>query len=185
MGILKRIMIFCLVILIAFLAGKFIIKTYIFKAEHKSYVISYSRENSIDPRLTLAVIKAESNFDCKAKSKSNAIGLMQMTPKTGEWVAEQMGIYDFDENMLKNPETNIKFGTWYLKDLKEEFKDIDLAIAAYNAGRGNVKKWLAKDEHSMDGKTLNNIPFKETDKYVKKVNSYYNIYKKLYDENLE
>ena len=72
-------------------------------------------------------------------------------------------------------------GCWYLSDLKKEFNgNMDLVLAAYNGGRGNVEKWLKDSNTSPDGQNLKNIPFKETDKYVKKVNTNYNIYKYLY-----
>ncbi|EPS47163.1 transglycosylase SLT domain-containing protein [Clostridium botulinum CFSAN002367] len=106
---------------------------------------------------------------------------MQITPETGEWVAEKMGMKDFNIDDLKDPETNIKMGCWYLNNLKEEFDgNMDLVLAAYNGGRGNVQKWLKDSEHSKDGESLHYIPFKETDKYVKKVKAIYNIYRFLY-----
>ena len=71
-------------------------------------------------------------------------------------------------------------GCWYLDNLRDEFNNMDLVIAAYNAGRGNVNEWLKNIDYSSDGKTLNYIPFPETRAYVDKVNSYYNIYKFLY-----
>jgi soluble lytic murein transglycosylase len=89
--------------------------------------------------------------------------------------------------MLNDPEFNIRIGCWYLNNLNTEFKyNTEVVLAAYNGGRGNVQKWLKSSEHSSDGKTLKYIPFKETDKYVKKVRVNYRIYKYLYgnDKNL-
>lgn len=144
-------------------------------------IFKYSYENNIDPYFVASVIKVESNFDKDAKSSKSAAGLMQITPETAKWVASEMKISGYSESMLLNPETNIKMGCWYLKDLKEEFNgNTDLMLAAYNGGRGNVNKWLKDKEKSTDGKTLIFIPFKETDKYVKKVNATYSIYKKIY-----
>ncbi|MDP4143848.1 MAG: lytic transglycosylase domain-containing protein [Bacillota bacterium] len=148
---------------------------------YSDYVYKYAAQYKLDPYFVEAVIKSESNFDANAKSKKNAYGLMQITPTTAEWAAEKMGIKAFSSDMLYNPEFNIRMGCWYLNDLSSEFKgNMDLVLAAYNGGRGNVKKWLNDTAHSSDGQNLDYIPFKETDKYVKKVNTNYSMYKKLY-----
>lgn len=155
-----------------------------FPLKHSDYIIKYSQRYALDPYLVSAVIKTESNFDEGARSHKNAYGLMQITPDTAEWAAEKMNIKDFDVSMLNDPEFNIKMGCWYLNNLREEFDgNIDVALAAYNGGRGNVQKWLKSSDHSLDGKNLHYIPFKETDKYVKKVKVNYSIYKYLYDKS--
>ncbi|WP_102400093.1 lytic transglycosylase domain-containing protein [Haloimpatiens massiliensis] len=153
----------------------------IYPYKHRQYIEKYSAENGLDPMLIAAIIKTESNFDERAKSNKDAYGLMQLTPETAKWISEKMKIQNFNEHMLYDPETNIKMGCWYVKNLQNEFKDMDLVLAAYNAGRGRVSKWLKDPEHSKDGKNLHYIPFKETDKYVKKVNVSHNIYKTLYN----
>lgn len=182
MNILKRLIVIVIVAFIILFSSQWVIEEFLFPFKYKEIVLKYSEENNIDPRLVLSVIKVESNFKEDAASPKGALGLMQMTTETGSWVAEQLNISDFRVEMLLNPEINIKFGCWYLNNLNEEFNNLDLVLAAYNGGRGNVKKWLNNEEHSIDGKRLHNIPFKETDKYVKKVKTYYNIYKRLYKE---
>lgn len=153
-----------------------------FPLNYPEYIVKYSQKYKLDPYLVAAVIKTESNFDEGAKSNKNAYGLMQITPDTAQWAAEKMNIYNFKTQMLYNPEFNIRMGCWYLDNLKEEFKNnMELVLAAYNGGRGNVQKWLKSSEHSVDGKNLHYIPFKETDKYVKKVKVNYSIYKYLYE----
>lgn len=148
---------------------------------YKAYILKYSSENSLDPYLVTAVIKTESNFNSNAKSNKSANGLMQITDDTGQWISEQMNLTNFKTSDLNDPETNIKMGCWYLNNLKQEFNgNMDLVLAAYNGGRGNVKNWLQSKEHSQDGKNLQYIPFKETDKYIKRVKVNYNIYKVLY-----
>ena len=127
-----------------------------------------------------AVIKTESNFDVDAKSKKNAYGLMQITPDTARWIADKMNMDNFSLDMLTDSDTNIKMGCWYLSNLNKEFNNNDLALAAYNAGRGNVQKWLKDPQYSKDGVSLTNIPFPETDRYITKVKLYYKIYKFLY-----
>ncbi|WP_461206301.1 lytic transglycosylase domain-containing protein [Clostridium sp. DL1XJH146] len=169
-------------ILIFFMNIKMILKN-IYPIYFNGFVAKYSEEYELDPYFVFSVIKAESNFEVEAESHKDAKGLMQITPSTGEWIAEQIGVYDFDVEMLQDPETNIRFGCWYLNDLREEFGDNNENIlAAYNAGRGNVNKWLLDKEISEDGETLVDIPFNETDKYIKKVLVNYNIYQFIYED---
>lgn len=128
-----------------------------------------------------SVIKAESSFNSDARSHKNAKGLMQITEETAYDIATQMGIEGYDVSMLHEPEVNIAMGCWYLNDLSKEFNgNMDLVLAAYNAGRGNVQKWLKDNRYSSDGETLSYIPFAETDKYVKKVKVNFDVYRFLY-----
>lgn len=161
-----------------------------FPLEYKELVIKYSKENELDPLLVFSVIKAESNFDPKATSHKNARGLMQIIDNTGIWAAEKMGIKEFKTEYLYDPEINIKIGCWYLKNLRNEIYEYngeinnDLLLAAYNGGIGNVQKWLKDRQYSSSGKTLDKIPYKETENYVRKVNSYKLVYKKLYKNSI-
>ena len=149
--------------------------------KYNEFITKYSTEYSLDPYLVAALIKAESNFNKNAKSQKDAYGLMQITEKTGQWAAGEMKISNFNSDLLYDPEFNIKMGCWYLDNLKKQFNgNMDVVLAAYNGGRGNVQKWLNNAQHSTDGSSLNYIPFKETDKYVKRVNTNYKIYKFLY-----
>lgn len=155
----------------------------IYPLKYQEYIKQYSAEYDIDPYLVASVIKVESNYNKHALSNKNAVGLMQLTPTTAKEVAEKMQIENFTPDMLLDAELNIKMGCWYLHNLKEEFgENTELILAAYNGGRGNVRKWLKNNENSKDGENLHYIPFKETDKYVKKVKVNYNIYKYLYSE---
>lgn len=177
-----RVLVFLVLIYIIVYGSLSILKDVVFPYKYKTYVMKYSIEYNVDPFLILSVMKAESNFYEEAKSNKDALGLMQITRSTGAWIAEQQGIEEFNTDLLLDPEINIKFGTWYLNNLYEEFRDWTLVIAAYNAGRGRVAKWLEDPLHSEDGKELSYIPYKETDKYVKKVKVYYNIYKSFYKD---
>lgn len=152
-----------------------------YPVKYKEFISKYSTENGIDPYLVLAVIKAESGFDPDAVSVKNARGLMQITDKTGVWAAEKIGLKNFKTEDLYDPETNISLGCWYLNWLMQYYNgNTDLVIAAYNGGNGNVNEWLKDRNLSSSGKSLEKIPFKETDEYLKKVKRYHSVYKKLY-----
>jgi len=154
----------------------------IFPLKYNDLIIKYSNENKIDPYLVLAIIKAESGFDPNAKSHKNAIGLMQITEKTGKWGAESLNIKGFKTSDLYDPEINIMIGCWYINTLLKEFNNNeDLAIAAYNGGSGNVNSWLKDTKYSSSGVNLDKIPFKETERYLKRVKNYRAIYKKIYE----
>ncbi len=160
-------------ILILVLIGSFI-KSFYFSARYPiSYedtIKKYSEEYGLDPFLVAAMICIESGYDKDAISSAGARGLMQIMPETAEWASNKMGLEDFNIDKLFIPEINIKIGTWYLNTLFKEFdNNIELVLAAYNGGIGNVTKWLGDINYSNDGKTLEHIPFKETREYVEKV----------------
>jgi len=153
--------------------------------KYENQIVKYSQRYNVDPYLIAAVIRTESDFDGKAVSHRGAYGLMQIMPDTALWIAGKMKLKKFNVEKLYDNEINIAMGCWYINNLNTEFNgNIDLVLAAYNGGRGNVQKWLKDSQYSSDGKTLISIPFGETDKYVKKVKTNYNIYFKLYDEVL-
>lgn len=177
---LKRFILFLLILLMVSIGAKYVFKKYLFPYEYKEYVQKYSSEYNLDPLLVLSIMKTESGFDEEANSNKGAKGLMQIMDNTSNWISEELGIYYFYPNMIYNPELNIRFGCWYLDNLRTEFVDLELILAAYNAGSGNVNKWLNNEEYSTDGKTLSYIPFNETKKYVDRVKANYSIYKYLY-----
>ena len=141
---------------------------YIFPIQYEEIIEKYAKKYNIEKELVFAVINAESRFDKNATSNKGAIGLMQIMPETGQWLSEKIKLDYFSEEMLYTPETNIQLGCYYLGYLLEKFEDETLALCAYNAGTTNVYRWLDNDEYSLDG-NIHTIPFKETDKYVKKI----------------
>ena len=155
----------------------------IFPMRYEEYVYKYSEKSNVDPYLVFAVIKAESGFHPGAVSKKNAKGLMQITEKTGSWGAQNLNLTQYNNESLLNPEINICIGCWYLGNLMKEFNNnLDLVVTAYNGGSGNVNEWLKDKSLSNTGNSLEKIPFKETERYVKKVRDYYFIYKRLYEK---
>lgn len=142
----------------------------IYPFPYRGIVFEYAEKNDLDPHLVAAIMHTESKFVSTARSPKGAIGLMQMMPETGQWVAGQLKISGFTESMLYEPEVNVRFGTWYMSSLKQEFDDNEiLALAAYNAGRGNVKQWMRQFDWKMDFADIDQIPYRETKDYVKRV----------------
>ncbi len=154
--------------------------------EYAPFVEKYSAEYGVPEDMIYAVIKTESSFDSSAVSSKGAIGLMQMLPETFEWLTKDILRDHLGVGMLYDPETNIRYGTYYLSRLHDRFGDWDTALAAYNGGEGNVSQWLTDPKYSADGQKLiiDNIPreFAETKNYVKKVNRALEKYKTLYTE---
>ena len=152
----------------------------IYPLKYSEYVEKYAEEYDIDKYLVYAIIKVESNFEENAKSTSNAVGLMQIMKATALETANKIDL-DVSEEELFNPETNIKIGLKYFTTLLEKYNNnYNLAIIAYNAGIGNVDKWIQEGIIKEDGTNLENVPFKETNNYVRKILRDYEIYKELY-----
>ena len=153
---------------------------HLYPLKYSEIVNKYSEELEIDSMLTYAIIKTESNFKENIVSRSGAIGLMQVMEDTAKEQAEKMNMKYYDD-MLYNPEENIKLGLYYFKSLLNYFNNnYILAFIAYNAGIGNTEKWIKDRILTKDGKGTENIPFKETNMYVRKIIRNYTIYKKLY-----
>ncbi|WP_129721280.1 lytic transglycosylase domain-containing protein [Xylanivirga thermophila] len=153
----------------------------IYPLNYKDYIVKYSEEYELDPYLVMSVIWAESRFEPSATSHKGAAGLMQLMPDTAKWAAKKMGMKDYSDEIIYQPEVNIRLGCWYLNNLSRQFDgNVELMLAAYNGGSGNVRKWLGNKQFSADGQKLDNIPFEETKNYVSKVLNVYNRYKKLY-----
>jgi len=156
----------------------------LYPLEYEELIYRYSELHELDPYLVMGLIRAESSFISDAVSPVGARGLMQIMPNTAEWLAERMGI-NFHLDDLFNPAYNIRMGTYYLRMLLHMFEEQDTALAAYNAGMGNVGTWLQDERYSADGRTLHTIPFSETRHYVPRVNRYMEIYRELYGEPIE
>lgn len=150
---------------------------------HAEWINRYARQNKLDPMLVVAVVKVESDFHADAVSPMDARGLMQILPKTGVWIAEKLD-EKYSVDNLFDPETNIRYGTYYLRYLIDHFESEPLAIAAYNGGMGNVQEWLDKGVVTRESTSLENIPIEETREYVQKVQANRDMYDELYDGTL-
>ena len=179
---MKKVII-CLIIIVIFIVAinyKYLLKI-IYKTDYKEYVEKYAEEYGIDPLLVYSIIKAESNFKEGATSNRGAIGLMQLLDKTAKEVAEN-NVMEYETGVtLYNAEKNIKLGIIYLSSLKNIYNNVPVMLAAYNAGIGNVNRWIENGTIKSDGSDIENIPFKETNTYVRKILKDYKIYKKLYE----
>jgi soluble lytic murein transglycosylase len=149
--------------------------------EYEDLILKYSHEYDLDADFVAAVISVESRYRPAVVSRAGAVGLMQIMPDTGEWIAEMLKDSEYLEDRLTDPALNIRYGCWFLDYLFKRYDgDVTLILAGYNAGIGRVSQWLEKQEYSSDGKTLENIPYKETREYVVKVNHAHEKYKDMY-----
>ncbi len=174
--ILKITLIITIIIIFIYSIYNFILQS-VYPKKFSEYVSTYSEKYDIEEAWIYALIKAESNFEAQIVSQSGAIGLMQVMEKTASEVADNIGMETID---LTDPNCNIEIGTKYFSTLIKYYKDnYYLAITAYNAGIGTVEKWIDSGIIREDGSDIENIPYKETNTYVRKVLNNYKIYKEL------
>lgn len=184
----KRYFVVFIIILciVAILFGVFRIQDMVLKMiypqKYAELVNQYAEENDLDPLLVFAIIKAESNFDEDVVSNSGAVGLMQLMESTAQEMADDLAIEIPTKEALFDPELNIQIGTYYFAYLLGIYEgNIYLALTAYNAGIGNVNTWIEEGTIREDGSDIENIPYKETNNYVRKIVRDYRIYQDLYE----
>lgn len=137
--------------------------------QHDDIIRQQSREKGIDASLIAAVIYTETHFRPR-DSPAGAVGLMQITPATADFIATKSGGVRFETADLATPQINIAYGTWYLRYLLRRFDaDVLLGLAAYNGGEGNVERWIADAKARGEDFSVEAIPFTETREYVGKV----------------
>ena len=175
--ILTSVVIVLLIILLNFKN----IQKLIYRQDYSEYVEKYAKEYNIDPLLIYAIIKAESNFDDEAVSGRGATGLMQLMDNTAKEVATNEAVEYVSNESLFDPEVNIKLGVKYFANLIEVFNNNAVALAAYNAGMGTVQGWIDDGIIEADGSDIENIPYNETNMYVRKILKDYDIYRNLYN----
>ncbi len=144
----------------------------------------WSIERKLNPVLVTALMRQESRFEPKIKSVAGATGLMQLLPTTAQWIAQQIKV-DIKTINLENPNDNIMLGTWYLDHTHQQYNNNSLlAIASYNAGPGNVSKWLQTLTTQDPDEFVEEIPFDETKNYVRQVFGNYWNYLRLYNPEI-
>jgi soluble lytic murein transglycosylase len=146
-----------------------------FPLRYTAIVRGHAAHYHLDPALLAAVIEEESKFNAGARSRTGAIGLMQLQPRTAEGIALRTGGSRFIVSDLYNPEINIRYGAWYLRHLLDKYGNERTALAAYNAGQQNVDRWLAAHEA---------VQFPETKAYVSRVERLKGIYRRTYGTQL-
>lgn len=149
--------------------------------KYQSWVEKYAAENHLNKYFVYAVIKTESGFDPSAESNVGARGLMQIMEDTFDWIKFKSDDESAVYGDMYDAETNIRYGCYLLGYLMDEFGSVEVAAAAYHAGRGNVNSWLSDKKYSADGVHLDNIPISDTAHYVNKITKAMNKYIKLYD----
>lgn len=140
----------------------------------------FSSNNALDPYLVASLIRQESSFNPNAISPKNAVGLMQLLPKTGKLVAKQVRLRRFSPPQLFTPSVNLQLGTRYFRGMVDKFGAFEYALAAYNAGSDRVEDWLKLGKYRDPQEFVESIPFTETREYVQAILRNETVYRKLY-----
>ncbi len=152
----------------------------IFPLTYWDLIRKHAAARNLDPYLVAALIGQESTFDAGVRSTANAWGLMQVVPSTGRQLARTLGIRRFTTKMLTNPETNIRMGTLYFSRLVQRFGGTHYALASYNAGESRVVRWKSESPGLDEDEFIDDIPFPETQNYVKRILGTAEDYRQLY-----
>ena len=163
----------------AFFSVGVIERRFFYPVKYLDEIKTYSNRFNLDISLVISVIRVESSFDKNATSNKGAKGLMQLTDSTAKFVSKMLNVNFYD---VYDIDTNILFGSRYIRYLLDRFGDEDLAIIAYNAGEGNLAKWLNDCKNYDKIQFINNVPFNETRDYFAKIIKTRKKYKKLYPQ---
>ncbi len=140
----------------------------------------FALANALDPYLVASLIRQESEFNPSAVSRANAVGLMQLLPKTGKLVAKEVKLKRYNPSQLYTPAVNMQLGTRYFKGMVDKFGSFEYALAAYNAGSDRVEEWLGQGKYRDPQEFVESIPFTETREYVQAILRNASVYKQLY-----
>src|SRR4051794_2022061 len=152
---------------------------------HEDIIRQQAREKGLDPALIAAVIDAESRFRDGQTSAAGAEGLMQLAPATARYIARKSGGTQFVVDDLGTPQVNIAYGAYYLRYLLSRYDgNVDFALAAYNAGEGNVDRWISAARSHQRALTVTAIPYSETRGYVQRVLMVRGQYRRSYSAQL-
>ena len=153
----------------------------LFPRPYWSDLKKYSLANGLDPYLVASLIRQESEFNPLAVSRANAVGLMQLLPKTGKVVARAEGIKRYTPSQLFTPAVNLQLGTHYFRGMVNQFGgSFEHALAAYNAGSDRVDEWMGQGPYRDSPEFVESIPFTETREYVQAIIRNANVYRQLY-----
>ncbi len=153
----------------------------LFPRPYWSDLKKYSVANGLDPYLVASLIRQESEFNPLAVSRANAVGLMQLLPKTGKNVAKQEGLKRYNATQLFSPAVNLQLGTRYFRGMVDKFGgSFEHALAAYNAGSDRVDEWMGQGPYRDSPEFVESIPFTETREYVQAIMRNASVYRQLY-----
>jgi soluble lytic murein transglycosylase len=155
----------------------------IFPLDYWPLITKYSAAHDLDPYLMAALIAQESTFTADVRSSANAVGLMQLIPSTARRYARKLGIA-YSSRLLQQPEANIRLGMRYFKDLMNRFGEAHYALASYNAGEHRIARWIAERPGLEREEFIDDIPFPETQNYVKRILGTAEDYRRLYGTGL-
>jgi len=156
----------------------------IFPLDYWPLITKYSEQHKLDPYLIAALMAQESTFTAEIRSHANAYGLMQIIPDTGRRYARKMGIKPFNTAMLRQAEINVQIGTQYFRDLIDKYGGAHFALASYNAGEARVDRWTEERPGIPQDEFIDDIPFPETQTYVKRILGTAEDYRYLYGGGL-
>ena len=152
----------------------------LFPVAYWNLIQKYAPPRGLDPYVIAALMAQESTFDAEIRSHANAIGLMQIVPATGRRYARALRIPRFTAAKLTDPEVNVRIGTAYFADLVERFGGVHHALASYNAGPSPVSRWIAEKPGVARDEFIDDIPYPETQNYVKRILGTAEDYRRLY-----
>ena len=158
------------------------IQRVLFPLEYWPLIQKAARARELDPYLVAALVGQESTFDPLVRSPANAVGLMQILPSTGKIWGRRIGIRGYSTARLTEPEVNVLIGTAYFRELLREFGGAHFALAGYNAGENRVRRWRQERPALPQDEFIDDIPFPETQNYVKRILGTAHDYRRLYGE---
>jgi soluble lytic murein transglycosylase len=179
-----RIFFLLLLFLVFFLLNLSWVWRWMYPVYYPEIIKKASEQYQLNPHLILAIIQTESKFLHHKTSKKGAIGLMQIMNDTAEWILERSGYAKNATQSLQEPEINIELGSWYLRYLLDLYDgNLIAALAAYNAGQGNVTRWLKTGVWDGNYSTINQIPYGETRHYIQRVIYNFERYNEVYGDD--
>ena len=181
----RRLLVFTLAVaaVVLFMKSDWIEKL-MYPIHYREDIRASASNYEVDPHLLAAIIRSETNFQTGRESSKGALGIMQIMPDTADWIIDQAQFTAVSmDDIHHRADVSIEMGSWYMQSLNKQFDQNQIAaVAAYNAGPGNVKRWMT--ERVWDGtlEQLSDVPFGETRHYIKRVFYYYDKYKSLYPQ---
>jgi soluble lytic murein transglycosylase len=156
----------------------------IFPVDHWPLLQKHASAHELDPYMLAALIAQESSFDPDIRSRANAIGLMQILPSTGRRYARKLGIRRYSTAMLTRPEVNIQIGVTYFSELMKQFGRTEYALCGYNAGENRIEQWIAERPGLAQDEFIDDVPFPETQNYLRKILGTADDYRRLYGQGV-